>query len=252
MATRGKVDKKVSKDKDERPLNIRKYPYVILIVCEDGKTEPQYFEQFINLFPPKTLYIKPVGAGKDSLGVVEQAIQEKKKNVDASKDIKRELDDVWVVFDRDDAHLNRANAKRFNTALTKAKKNKFKIAYSNEVFELWLLLHLEDIYCLPCLNSESLFRYPPLHRDDIYTSLQDAIRKHPNYSRYIYDHRKPLKNQKSVIEVIQEIGNESEAIRRAEVILKTQDGVLELIANPSTKVHLLVQEIRHWVRYFAD
>jgi len=252
MATRGKVEKKAAKDKDERPLNIKKYQYVFLIVCEDQKTEPQYFKQFINLFPPKTLHIEPVGTGRDPLGVVERAIQE---NVDLSKKINREVDYVWVVFDRDDAHLDRAKVKRFNTALTKAKRNKFEIAYSNEVFELWLLLHLQDIYCLPCLNSENLFRYPPLHRDDIYGSLQDAIRKHPNYSTYIYDHRKSSKNQKnqkSVIEVIQEIGNESEAIRRAEVILKTQDGVLELIANPSTKVHLLVQEIRHWVRYFAD
>jgi hypothetical protein len=210
MARKGKLDKKPARDVTKRPERLQRYKYIFLIVCEDEKTEPEYFSQFVSLFPPKTLYLKPVGAGRDSLGVVEHAIREK---TDLFIEIEREVDFVWVVFDRDDAHL-------------------------------------EDVNCSFCWNSDNLVKYPPMHREDIYKRIQEAINKHPNYSNYVYDHRKPLKTQKGIIEVINEIGDESEAIKRAEVLLQIQHGVVPLIANPSTKVHLLVQEIREWAKYF--
>lgn len=247
MANKGKLEKKAAKNVLERPERLQTYKYIFLIVCEDQKTEPEYFSQFINLFPPKTLYLKPIGVGRDPLGVVERAVDEKE---DLSIEIRKTIDYVWVVFDRDDAHLDKAKRERFDNALNKAKRNKLKVAYSNEVFELWLLLHLEDVNCSFCWDFDNLVKYPPMHREDIYTRMQEAISNHPNYSNYVYDHRKPLKTQKGIIEVIQEIGDESEAIKRAEVLLQIQDGVIPLIANPSTKVHLLVQEIREWAKYF--
>jgi len=39
MARRGTIGKQVIKEKDERPVRLRKYPYLFLIVCEDEKTE---------------------------------------------------------------------------------------------------------------------------------------------------------------------------------------------------------------------
>lgn len=247
MARKGKLDKKPARNVTKRPERLQRYKYIFLIVCEDEKTEPEYFSQFVSLFPPKTLYLKPVGAGRDSLGVVEHAIREK---TDLFIEIEREVDFVWVVFDRDDAHLDKAKRTRFDNALNEAKRSKLKVAYSNEVFELWLFLHLEDVNCSFCWNSDNLVKYPPMHREDIYKRIQEAINKHLNYSNYVYDHRKPLKTQKGIIEVINEIGDESEAIKRAEVLSQIQHGVVTLIANPSTKVHLLVQEIREWVKYF--
>jgi hypothetical protein len=245
MARKGKLDKKPARDVTNRPERLQRYKYIFLIVCEDQKTEPEYFSQFINLFPAKTLYLKPIGAGRDSLGVVERAVEEK---ADLSKEIRKEVDCVWVVFDRDDAHLDKAKRERFQDSLKMAKKNKFEIAYSNEVFELWLLLHLEDP---SCCTFDDVVKYSPMHRDEIYSRLQESIRQHPNYSNYIYDHRKPLKNQKNIIEVIQEIGDESEATKRAEVLLKIHANVHPLLANPSTKVHLLVQKIREWAEFYA-
>jgi hypothetical protein len=245
MARKGKLDKKSSRDVTERPERLQRYKYIFLIVCEDQRTEPEYFSQFINLFPPKTLYLKPIGVGRDPLGVVERAIEEK---TDLSKEVGKEIDCVWVVFDRDDAHLGAAKRARFQDSFKKAKANKFQIAYSNEVFELWLLLHLEDPFCC---TFDDVVKYSPMHRDEIYSRLQEAIRQHPNYSNYTYDHRKPVKNQKSIIEVIQEIGDESHATKRAEVLLKIHASVPPLLANPSTKVHLLVQEIRKWQKYYS-
>ena len=90
----------------------------------------------------------------------------------------------------------------------------------------------------------------PISRNDIYDRLQNVVRQYPSYSDYIYDHHKPLKDQKNIIKVVQEIGNESAAIKRAEILLKAHQGLPELLANPSTKVHLLVKEIREWIHYF--
>jgi hypothetical protein len=248
MARKGNLDKKAARDLTKRPERLQRYKYIFLIVCEDERTEPEYFSQFINLFPPKTLYLKPIGAGRDSLGVVEKAIQEKEN---LSKEIQKEIDCVWVVFDRDDAHLDKAKRARFENSLRKAKQSKFEVAYSNEVFELWILLHLEDVYCSSCWTDDNLVKYPPMHRDEIYSRLQEAIKKYPSYSNFIYNHRKSLRNQKNIVEVIQEIGDEFEAIRRAKVLLEIQPNVVPLIANPSTKVHLLVQEIRRWAKFYA-
>ncbi|HMZ32282.1 MAG TPA: RloB family protein, partial [Methanoregulaceae archaeon] len=54
---------------------------------------------------------------------------------------RKEVDIVWVVFDKDSSDENETKIKRFEDAFTIAEKENFKVAYSNEVFELWLLLH---------------------------------------------------------------------------------------------------------------
>lgn len=46
-------------------------------------------------------------------------------------------DIVWVVFDKDDF------GKNYSEAITLADKNQINAAYSNECFELWLLLHFQ-------------------------------------------------------------------------------------------------------------
>jgi hypothetical protein len=43
MARKGKL-KSAPRDEQERPIRIRRYQYLLLIVCEDQKTEKLYFE----------------------------------------------------------------------------------------------------------------------------------------------------------------------------------------------------------------
>ena len=184
-------------------------------------------------FPDKTLYLETVGTGKDPQGVVEQAIIEKENLFKSSK---KEVDEVWVVFDKDDADENETKINRFNNAFKIAKKEKFEVAYSNEVFELWLLLHLRDI-------EED----KPIPRNKIYDLLGTEIQKTPKYSKYLYEHRKP---NSQTIEIIFEIGDISLAIKRAENLLVHQNGINPINANPSTRVHLLVQQLYKWIKYF--
>jgi hypothetical protein len=107
-------------------LPIRKERQRILIVCEGENTEPSYFRQF----RLSSAEIMSLGIGASTLQVVNRANNERQK---------RKYDQVWVVFDKDDFP-----AKDFNAAIELAEKLGFGVAYSNQAFEYWLILHFED------------------------------------------------------------------------------------------------------------
>jgi RloB-like protein len=232
MAKRGKLKDFAKSETEERPVRFRRYQYLFLIVCEDEKTEPAYFEQFKTQIPPDTIYLKSVGTGRDAKGVVERAIIEKEALTLASK---KEVDVVWVVFDKDSADENAAKIQRFEDAFKIAKKENMKVAYSNEAFELWLLLHLTDV------NSTI-----PLPRTTIYTVLEEKIRRFDPYKTFIYEHGNP-----NIVSIISKMGDENKAIIRAKQLLIDQKGRKPIEANPSTKVQELVVELREWIRYYA-
>jgi hypothetical protein len=98
----------------------------ILIVCEGQNTEPSYFQQF----RLTSARIKAIGKGYNTVSLVEQAIvlQEKEK-----------CDQVWCVFDMDSN-----SPQNFNSAIDLSISNEFGVAYSNQAFEYWLILHFED------------------------------------------------------------------------------------------------------------
>ncbi len=109
--------------KNERPT--------ILIVCEGENTEPSYFRQF----KLSSATIKPVGEGYNTLSLVERAQKLSTENT---------YDQVWCVFDADPKPDNAKQSENFNAAVKLAVKNDFGIAYSNQAFEYWIILHLDD------------------------------------------------------------------------------------------------------------
>ena len=128
---RSKIDYYNRKDKSRRWF---------LIVCEGEKTEPNYFRSF----PVDTKVIKLdiKGEGKNTKSLVEKAIQLKK---DSESD---EKDRFWCVFDRDKNDKNPHDAQNFNAAITLTKTNGIKVAYSNDAFEVWYLLHFHYYWSL--------------------------------------------------------------------------------------------------------
>lgn len=97
----------------------------ILIVCEGEQTEPNYFRSF--RVASRVCDVR--GTGCNTVSLVNDAIR---LNGEGS------YREVWCVFDKDSftaAHV--ANAFQL------AKQNKFHIAFSNECFELWYLLHFQ-------------------------------------------------------------------------------------------------------------
>jgi hypothetical protein len=235
MAKKGKLKQHHKKCESKRPFRTKKYAQFFLIVCEDEKTEPSYFQQFQYQFPERTMYIITIGTGRDPKGVIEQAI---KKREEFKLEYYKEIDFVWVVFDKDDADENETKINRFNDAFKIAERENIQIAYSNEVFELWLLLHITYV-------EES----KPLSRSKIYEKLQSQIRKSAEkYNNYEYDHYKP----NNIVEIINEIGNEEQAIQKASKLLDYHKNKKPIEANPSTKVHILVKELRDWIEFYNN
>jgi hypothetical protein len=234
MARRGTVSRSEPKDKDKRPIRWRKYPHLFLIVCEDEATEPYYFEMFKQHIPPDTIFLRAVGTGRTTIDVVQKAISERNKLHDEAN---KTIDEVWAVFDKDDADKVPANTLRFENAFKLAQAEKVRIACSNEVFELWLLLHLMSVSTAA-----------PIPRIDIYTSLEAAIRKHPTYSHFVYEH-----GNKNIVDVILSIGNEADAIKRAEKIHTDQmaKNTPFISLNPITSVHILVKRLRDLIWWYS-
>ena len=231
MARKGKLNNKQTESDIERPANDRKYTYHILIACEDQTTEPEYFKEYKDSFeaiwPKETLFLKPIGTGRNSLGVVQQAIEERSK-------LKTTVDQTWAVFDKDDLDKSEGNINRFNEAFTLGKQKKVQIAYSNECFELWLLLHFEDI------NKETA-----IPRTEIYNRLENAIKKHE--PEFLYEH-----GNSNVVKLVSKYGNKEKALQRAEELFNyhKQEKHQPIKSNPNTLVYNLVRELDGWLDYY--
>nr|WP_314649253.1 RloB family protein [uncultured Porphyromonas sp.] len=108
-----------------------------LIVSEDTKSSVLYFQDLIKeinsirLATPKIASESKVkGCGKGEANLVREAerIREREQT---------SFDSCWLVFDKD-ADQN------FAQTIKAAEKAGFKVAWSNESFELWYLLHFRN------------------------------------------------------------------------------------------------------------
>lgn len=232
MAKRGRLNNAKPKENEERPIRWRRYPHLFLIVCEDGNTEPYYFKTFAKQIPENTIFLRTVGTGRSSKGVVEQAIIERLK---LAQEANKTVDEVWVVFDKDDAEKNPTNTLRFTDAFKIASQEKISVAYSNEVFELWLLLHFTGV------ESAN-----PIPRAVIYDHLESEIKSFESHKPFIYEHGKT-----NVIDALVKLGNEVKAIKRAEQLLVEQRSKQPIDANPSTTVYQLVKRLRELIEWYS-
>lgn len=232
MAKRGKIRGYESIDEIVRPERIKKYKYLILIICEDQNTEKKYFNNFRSRVPLETIFLKAVGTGRDPKGVMEQAIQERNN---LAVDRRREVDEVWVVFDKDDADKEEGKTKRFHEAMAICEDEKFNLAFSNEVFELWLLLHLTDID--PAIA---------LPRNVIYSKLEELVKLNKGHGDYTYIH-----GSNEILEKIAAIGDEQKAIQRAVALINFHKNKPFLECNPVTYVHTLILNLYEWIQYFS-
>lgn len=137
----------------QEPILGRPAPYIkerpsILIVCEGKNTEPSYF----NKFRLTSAVIRTVGEGYNTVSLVERAkvLSEKKW----FKKHGKQFDQVWCVFDADTDPDHPRQAEKFNEAIVLAQEYGFHVAYSNQAFEYWLILHFENHQGEPLHRSE--------------------------------------------------------------------------------------------------
>lgn len=153
----------------------RRAPYDrILIVCEGSKTEPNYFNEIKQFYRLHTanVEVQHSSLGTCPLQVVKSAEELFLKGNSGKGIQKLAFEKVYAVFDRDEheEYFNARNkAKALNSKLKNdlGKKVKFIAITSVPCFELWLLLHFEDVQV-------------PLHRDDALARLQKHL---PSYTK---------------------------------------------------------------------
>ena len=100
----------------KRTSSLKLVKQTFLIVCEGEVTEPEYF----NSFRLTSANVKAIGKGMNTVSLVKEAIAIR----DIEKRRSRNYDQCWVVFDKDDFS-----------------DGDFNVAYSNQAFEYWFLLH---------------------------------------------------------------------------------------------------------------
>jgi hypothetical protein len=99
-------------------------------VCEDEKSSRDYFQAFP--VDRSRTEIVALGTGLNTLGLVEHAIGLRNR-ADGSG---TPYASVWCVFDRDSFAED-----NYRKAFALARENGMRVAWANEAFELWYLLH---------------------------------------------------------------------------------------------------------------
>lgn len=158
----------------ERKLARRASYDRILIVSEGSKTEPNYFGEIRQAYRLHTanVEVQPSELGTAPIQVVQYA-KDLFQFGDKHKGIQpRAFEQVYAVFDRDD-HDSYFNALAKAESLDRKLKNdnkqfvRFQAIASVPSFELWLLLHYEDIRA-------------QIHRDEVMRRLKTYI---PGYAK---------------------------------------------------------------------
>ncbi len=102
----------------------------VLILCEDGKSATLYFKGF--KLDTRRVEVLPIGTGMNTDSLVENAVVRKQQAIQDGEP----FNEIWCVFDRDSFP-----AEKFNRAFQLAESHGIHVAWANEAFEIWYLLH---------------------------------------------------------------------------------------------------------------
>lgn len=194
----------------KRRIAVKPVRETFLIVCEGEKTEPSYFLSF--RLTSSQVKDEIFGPGDNTVSLVEKTIKYKE---DAAKYGIR-FDQIWCVFDKDDNPD--AN---FEKAIALAKKHEIYVAYSNECFELWYLLHFH-------------FNQTAMNRPEYIRRLSELLGK-----PYV-------KNSPEMYNLL--LNKQPEGIRNANKLLSQYLPTHTVSSKrPSTTVHFLVTELNRFL-----
>jgi len=222
-----------------------------IICCEDLEIEPNYFKSFERTGKVKVNEVPNQRAGLRNVNnAITHLIAEGLMIFENGKYVRPEhvTENVWCVFDRDREHLDPGqiqpvNNVEFDNAIQIAQNMQIKVAWSNDVFELWFLLHFEDVE--PGVQ---------LHRTVIYERLANYIAAIANPSpelqrllegpNFRYDPL--LKNKRNYLTITKPLlnGHTEAAIARAITLQAAfNPNIPYHLQNPCTMVYLLVKEL---------
>lgn len=186
-------------------------PDLILIITEGEKTEPNYFKQF-KLSVRKVVKIKGTGTNTISLiKTAEREVEKAREWYHRKYGVKLKNKDivVWCVFDRDSFPPH-----DFDNAIQSANSKGYNVAYSNEAFELWYLLHF-------AYHDAAISR-------NQYVEKLSAVLNAPY-----------KKNDERMYEIL--TSRQKDAIRNAETLMQSYTKIHPSQDNPSITVQELVK-----------
>lgn len=236
------------KTDDIRKENSKK---VFFIFCKDGAVEPSYFE----LFKRDDVHISTFGNTKQHHAQVDFATEYLRKNdlievlieVDEHGHEVLKIDEgaqVWCVFDRD-KESNDGKDTAFNDSIRTANAKGIRTAWSNDDFELWILLHFEDV---DPSNADYFNRTKYYER--LTHILKELLPDETSFQNPRFDYYTTMKSKKNFLQYTYQLMKKylDVAIERAEKLEVFHEASLPKPPHlhcPCTKVHLLVKELRN-------
>jgi RloB-like protein len=226
---------------DIRKVNTKK---TFIIFCEDGAVEPAYFE----LFKREDIHIATFGNKKQHHAQVDYATEYFRKNdLIGFNEFGHEIlkiDDgaeVWCVFDRD-KEPNDQKDTAFNDSIFNANSKGIKTAWSNDDFELWVLLHFEDVD-----PNDSNYLNRTKYYERLTAILKQLLPDEALFQNYRFDYYNSMKSKNKFIQYTYQLmkANLEKAIERAEELENYHNSNLKPnhLHCPCTKVHHLVKAL---------
>jgi hypothetical protein len=219
---------------------------VFIIFCEDGAVEPAYFE----LFRREDVHVSAFGNTKQHHAQVDYATEYFRKNdlieVNEYGNEVLKIDDgaqVWCVFDRDkEPHDGKDTA--FNDSINTANSKGIRTAWSNDDFELWVLLHFEDVDPNNVDYSNRTKYYERLTQ-----ILKEQLPDEPTFQNTRFDYYATMKSKNKFLRYTYQLMKENldiaiERAERLETFHLSNPPKPSHFHCPCTKVHLLVKELR--------
>lgn len=215
----------VRQNTEKRPMRDLSIRNLFRIYCEGENTEPEYFKSF----PVNTeTKVDALGLARSKTALVKKAIElltkEKMLIGMTEHDEDRQL---WVVFDydkKDDVN----EAKDFNDSIYLAQQNAIRVAYSNDSFELWFVLHYQ-------------YHTSAVTRNEYYKILSEKLDL--NYEK----DGKSKEFAKSLYHIL--LSGQPEAIHHAKRL--HEDKIKDTFSsqNPCTTVYKLVEELNKCIKH---
>lgn len=215
---------KIRQMTNKRELGRREIRNLFHIFCEGESTEPEYFKSF----PINTeTKVTAIGLGRSKIALVEKTIElltkEGLMKRQANFDPDRQL---WVVFDYDiRGDVNESGD--FNSAIDLAQKKGIRVAYSNDSFELWFVLHNQ-------------YQTAAVTRKQYYNILSSTL--NCNYE----DDGKTKAFAQSLYQIF--LPNQPCAIQNAKRLHQSKINDSYCDQNPCTTVYQLVEELNKCIR----
>jgi hypothetical protein len=214
-----------------------------IFYAEGEKTEPKYINDMkmviqnrYKMTASDMIIVDTKSGGKNTLGLIKYA----EKDVTRRIANKERIDHVWIFYDKDSFEPDKYD-NSFHKVVSKNKKKylnedhdncdknytRWHALWSNECFELWILLHFE--YCQASLRRESYIPKIDQHFKKCGCSI--------NYE----------KNLSNLYQILEKHGSIRSAVRNAKKLNDELNNPL-LKTNPSTGVFELFEYFHKYLQ----